>query len=171
MCRVFSCVPGKGCLLWSVHFLGKTISLYPSFCTLRPKLPVTPGISFGKTLLAFALLHSVFQGQICLLHPGVYWLPTFAFQSPIMKRISFLGVSSTFGQENALVVVNTLFQQHKRRLYTWTSPNGQHWNQIDYILCSQRWRSSLQSAKTKQGADVAQIMNSLLPNSDLNWWK
>ena len=42
-----------------------------------------------------------------------------------------------FCQENALVIANTLFQQHKRRLYTWTSPDGQHRNQIDYILCSQ----------------------------------
>ena len=58
-----------------------------------------------------------------------------------------------FCQENALVIANTLFQQHKRRLYTWTSPDGQHWNQIDYILCSRRWRSSLQSAKTRPGAD------------------
>ena len=40
-------------------------------------------------------------------------------------------------QENTLVIANTLFQQHKRRLYTWTSPDGQHQNQIDYILCSQ----------------------------------
>ncbi|XP_070635901.1 nondiscriminating glutamyl-tRNA synthetase EARS2, mitochondrial isoform X1 [Bos indicus] len=58
-----------------------------------------------------------------------------------------------FCQENALVIANTLFQQHKRRLYTWTSPDGQHQNQIDYILCSQRWRSSIQSAKTRPGAD------------------
>ena len=43
-----------------------------------------------------------------------------------------------FCQENALVIANTLFQQHKRKLYTWTSPDGQHQNQIDYILCSQR---------------------------------
>ena len=43
-----------------------------------------------------------------------------------------------FCQENTLVIANTLFQQHKRRLYTWTSPDGQHQNQIDYILCSQR---------------------------------
>ena len=43
-----------------------------------------------------------------------------------------------FCQENTLVIANTLFQQHKRRLYTWTSPDGQQWNQIDYILCSQR---------------------------------
>ena len=58
-----------------------------------------------------------------------------------------------FCQENALVMANTLFQQHKRRLYTWISPDGQHQNQIDYILCSQRWRRSIQSAKTRPGAD------------------
>ena len=48
-----------------------------------------------------------------------------------------------FCQENTLVIANTLFQQHKRRLYTWTSPDGQYRNYIDYILCSQRWRSSI----------------------------
>ena len=73
-----------------------------------------------------------------------------------------------FCQENALVIANTLFHQHKRRLYTWTSPDGQHQNQIYYILCSQRWRSFIQSAKTGWGLTVAQIMNSLLSNSDLN---
>ena len=54
-----------------------------------------------------------------------------------------------FCQENTLVIANALFQQHKRRLYTWTSTDGQYQNQIDYILCSQRWRSSIQSAKTR----------------------
>ena len=58
-----------------------------------------------------------------------------------------------FCQENTLVIANTFFQQHKRRLYTWTSPDGQHQNQIDYILCSQGWRSSIQSAETRPGAD------------------
>ena len=57
-----------------------------------------------------------------------------------------------FCQENALVIANTFVQQHKRRLSTWTSPDGQHQNQIDYILCSQIW-SSIQSAKTKPGED------------------
>ena len=66
MCRVFSCVVGRGCLLWLVHSLGKTVRLcLASFCTPRTNLPVTPGIS---------------------------WLPTFAFQSPMMKRTSFFGV-------------------------------------------------------------------------------
>ena len=56
-----------------------------------------------------------------------------------------LGVQNEAGQkliefcnENTLVIANTLFQQHKRRLYTWTSPDGQYWDQTDYILCSQR---------------------------------
>ena len=58
-----------------------------------------------------------------------------------------------FCQENALVIANTFIQQHKRRLYTWTSRDGQYRNQIDYILGSQRWRRSIQSAKTRLGAD------------------
>ena len=52
-----------------------------------------------------------------------------------------------------MVMTITLFQQHKRRLYTWISAEGQHQNQIDYILCSQRWKSSIQSTKTRLGAD------------------
>ena len=58
-----------------------------------------------------------------------------------------------FCQENTLDIANTLFQQHKRRLYTWTSTDGQHQNQIDYVLCSQKWRSSIESAKIRLGAD------------------
>ena len=60
-----------------------------------------------------------------------------------------------FCQENILVTANNLFQQHKRRLYTWTSPDGQYLNQIDYIVCSWRWRSSIQSAKSRQGIDCS----------------
>ena len=56
-------------------------------------------------------------------------------------------------QENALAIANTLFQEHKRWLYTWKSPDGQYRNQTDYILCSWRWRTSIQWAKTKPGAD------------------
>ena len=60
-----------------------------------------------------------------------------------------------FCQENALVIANSLFQQHKRRLYTWTSPDGQYQNQTDYVLRSQRWRRSIQSVKTTPGADCS----------------
>ena len=84
MCRVFSCVVGTRCLLWPVHFLG-------------------------KTLLVFALLHSVLQGQICLL----------------------LDVCLDF-----LFLLDSQYQ-----------------NQMDYILYCWRWRSSIQWAKTRVGAD------------------
>ena len=57
-----------------------------------------------------------------------------------------------FCQENALVIANTLFQQHKRRLYTWTSLDGQHQNQIDYILCSQKMEKFYTVSKNKTGS-------------------
>ena len=72
-----------------------------------------------------------------------------------------------FCQKNALVIANTLFQQHKRRLYTWTSPDVQHQNQNDYILCSQNGVALYSQQKQDWELKVAQIMNSLLSNSDL----
>ena len=65
-----------------------------------------------------------------------------------------------FCQENALVIANTLFQRHKRRLYTWTSPDGQHWNQTDYILCSKDGEALYSQQKQDWELTVAQIMNS-----------
>ena len=73
-----------------------------------------------------------------------------------------------FCQENALVIANTLFLQQKRRRYTWTSPDAQYLNQIDYILCSQRWRSSIQSAKTRLGADCGSDHKLLIAKFRLN---
>ena len=57
-----------------------------------------------------------------------------------------------FCQENAWSQ-QTPSSNNTREDYTWTSPDGQYQNQIDYILCNQRWRSSIQSAKTRPGAD------------------
>ena len=74
-------------------------------------------------------------------------------------------------QGNMLVRANTVFQQHKRWLYTWTWPDGQYWNQTDCIPCSRRLRSSIQSAKADLELTVAQIINSSLQKSDLNWRK
>ena len=89
-----------------------------------------------------------------------------------------LGIQNEAGQrqielchENALVIANTLFQQHKRRLYTWTLPDGQHRKQIDYILCSQRWRSSIQSTKTRPGADYGSDLELLLAKFRLKFKK
>ena len=59
-------------------------------------------------------------------------------------------------QENTLVRSNIFVQQHKRRFCTGTSPNGQYKNQIDCVICniiSIRWKSSIQSVKTRLGAD------------------
>ena len=64
--------------------------------------------------------------------------------------------------KNALVIANILFQQHKR-----TSPDGQHQNQIDYILCTQRWRSSIQSAKTRPGTDCGSYHELLIAKISL----
>ena len=58
-----------------------------------------------------------------------------------------------------------------REDYTWTSSDGQHRNQIDYILCSQRGEALYSQQKQDQELTVAQTINSLLPNSDLNWRK
>ena len=76
-----------------------------------------------------------------------------------------------FCQKNSLVIANTLFQQQKRRLNTWISPDGQHQNQIDYILCSQRWRSPTQSAKTRLGADCGSDHELLTAKFRLKWKK
>ena len=72
-------------------------------------------------------------------------------ETPGVTGKFFLGVQNEAGQrliefcqENTLVIANDVVQQHKRTLYTCTLPDGQHQNQIDYILCSQRWRNSIQ---------------------------
>ena len=93
--------------------------------------------------------------------PGVTGKFGFGVQNEAGQRLT------EFCQENTLVRANTLFQQHKRRLYTWTSPEGQHRNQIEYILCSQRWRSSIQSTKTRPGTDYGSDHELLIENSDL----
>ena len=67
-----------------------------------------------------------------------------------------------FCQENALVIANTLFQQHRRRLLT------QHQIQIDYIFAAKDGEALYSLQKQDWTLTVAQIMNSLLPNSDLN---
>ena len=75
-----------------------------------------------------------------------------------------------FCQENTLVIANTLFQQHERRLYTWTSPDGQHQNQTDYIIlfAAKDGEALYSQQKQDQELIVAQIMSSFLPNSELN---
>ena len=79
--------------------------------------------------------------------------------------------ANEFCQENTLVIANTLFQQHKIRLYTWTSPDGKYQNQIDYILCRQGWRSCIQSGKIRPGADCGSDHELLIANLRLKFKK
>ena len=75
-----------------------------------------------------------------------------------------------FCQENALIIAN-IFQQHKRRLYTWIWPDGQYQNQTDCILCSKWWRSSIEfkkkKKKTRPGADCDSDHEFLITKSRL----
>ena len=73
-------------------------------------------------------VHEIFQARV--LEWGAI---AFSEEIPRITGKFGLGVQNEAGQrllefcqENTLVIANTLFQQHKRRLYTWTSPNGQH---------------------------------------------
>ena len=66
-------------------------------------------------------------------------------------------------------IANTLFQQSKRQLYTWIPPDSQYQNQTDYVLCSWRWRSSLQPAKTRPGADCGSYHELLIGKFGLKW--
>ena len=84
-------------------------------------------------------IHGIFQARV------QEWVSIAFSENETEQRLK------EFCQENTLIIANTFFQQHKRRLYTWASPDGQHPNQTDYILCGQRWKSSI--AKTRPGAD------------------
>ena len=97
---------------------------------------------------------SVAQSCLTLCDPMDCSTPGFPVQNQIPELAqTHVHQVSEFCQENTLVIANTHFQQHKRRLYTWTSPDDPYQNQIDYVLCSQWWRSSIQLAETRQGTD------------------
>ena len=70
--------------------------------------------------------------------------------------------------KRTLVIANTIFQQHKRRLYTWTSPDGQYQNQIDMFFAAKDGEALYSQQKQVWKLTVAQIMNFLLLNSDSN---
>ena len=77
--------------------------------------------------------------------PGVTGKFGLGIQNEAGKRLT------EFYQENALVIANTIFQ-HKRRLYTWTTPDGQHWNQIDYFLAAKNMEKLYTVSKNKTGS-------------------
>ena len=94
--------------------------------------------------------------------PGVTWKFSLGVQNEAVQKLTEVC------QEITLVIANTLFQQHKRRLYTWTSPDGQHRNQNDYIFAAKDGEALYSQQKQDRELTVAQIMHSFLPNSELN---
>ena len=102
---------------------------------------------------------------------GTYRSGEFIFQCPsflpfptvhgILKAriLNWFAISFSRGP---LVIAKNFFQQHKRRVYTWSSPDGQYQNHIDGILCSQRWRSTIQAAKRRLGADCGSYHDLLI---------
>ena len=66
---------------------------------------------------------------------------------------------------------HAIIVNYKRQPYTWTSPDGQYWNQTDYFFAAKDGEALYSQQKQDQELTVAQIMSSLLPNSDLNWRK
>ena len=159
--RVQNAVPGcnlKNDRMISVRFQGKPFNI-----TVIQVYAPTSNAEEAEVECFYEDLQDLLEltpKKRCLFHYRVMECKSRKSRNTWSKGKFGLGIQNDSGQrlirfcqENALVITNTLFQQHKRRLYTWTSPNGQHQNQTDYILCSQRWRSSIQLAKTRLEGD------------------
>ena len=160
----------------SVHFQGKPFNI--TVIQVYPPATNTEEAEVEKFYETLQDLLELTSKKDVLLIIGDWNAKVWNQEIPGVKGKFGLGVKNEagqmlpeFSQENALFIANTLFQQHKLWLYSWTSPDGQYQNQIDCILCSWRWRSFIQSAKQDQELFVAQIMISLLQNSGLNWRK
>ena len=93
--------------------------------------------------------------------PGATGKFGFGVQNEAGKRLR------EFCQENILVIANTIFQQHKRQLYTWTSPGVQSTTRLIIVFAAEDGEALYSQQKQNQELTVAQIMNSLLPNADL----
>ena len=102
MCRVFSCGVGRGCLLWPVHFLG-------------------------KTLLVFALLHSVFQGQICLLLQ-VFFDFLLLHSSSQIQSVHLKGNESWIFIGRTDAEASILWPPYMKNWLIWNDPDaGKYW--------------------------------------------
>ena len=114
-------------------------------------------------------------------HFSLPWL-----SSPTVSLPYSLGVTGKFGlgmqneagqrliefcQENTLVIANTVFEQHKRRLYTWTYQMVNTEIRLIIFFAARDGEALYSQQKQDQELTVAQIMNFLLPYSDSNWSK
>ena len=94
----------------------------------------------------------------------------------LLAEFYFISISFYFNSGLSFSKRKTAHNKHplpttQRRLYWWASPDDQYQTQIGYILCSWRWRSSIESTTIRPGADCGSDIKSLLPNSDLHWRK
>ena len=158
----------------SVHFQGKPFSI----TVIQVYAPTSNAEEAGQFYEDLQDLLELTPPKAVLLIMGDWNAKVGSQKIPGVTGKFDLGVQNEpgqrlteFCQENSVVTANTLFQQHKRRLYTWTSPDCQQWNQIDYIPCTKDGEALYSQQKQDWELTVAQIMNSLLPNSDLNWRK
>ena len=105
-------------------------------------------------LCFFALISEEYeQGSLlAILWNSAFRCSYLSFSPLLFASLLFTAICKALLDSHALVIANTL-SNNTREDYTWTSPDAQHQNQIDYILCSQRWRISIQSTKTRPGAD------------------
>ena len=94
--------------------------------------------------------------------PGIIGKFGFEVQNEIGRRLI------EFCQENALVIANTLFQQHNRRLYTWHHQMVNTKIRLIIVFAAKDGDNLYSQQKQDQEPTVAQIMNFVLPNSDLN---
>ena len=88
--------------------------------------------------------------------PGVTGNFGFGVQNEVGQRLT------EFCQENTLVIANTLFQQHKRWFYAWTSPDGQCWNQIVIFFAAEDGEALYSQQKQDLELTLAQTIRSLL---------
>ena len=139
------------------HIAGRRFNLWATREALRPA-EITP-----KTDVLFVIgdCSAKVGSQEIPSITGMYGL---GIQNEAGQRLTVLPRECTSHSKHPL-------PKTQRWLYPRTSSGGQYWNQIDYILCSQRWRTSIQLAKTRRELTVAQIMNSIWQKLDLNWRK
>ena len=165
-------------------FMDLIFQVPMQYCSLQHQTLLLPSVtSTTGYWFCFGSIPSFFLELFLYWSPVAYWTPTDLGSSPFTVLsfclfILFMGLSRQeywsglpFPSPVDHILSVDLFQQHKKRLYTYTSPAGQHQNQIDYILCSKEGEALYSQQKQDRELTVAQIMNSLLPNSDLNWRK
>ena len=123
------------------------IILYVSFIFFITKLELYPTVKFESCDFFYLILPKSF--------PHVNAIPKYDLNCCIIYHQA--------------ITANTLFQKHTRRLYTWTSPDGNTEIRLIVFFAAKDEEALYSQQKQDQELTVAQIMNSLLPNSDSNW--